>query len=36
MIDKVEKGYGSVAATNQINENREEEYLPEVNLSTIC
>lgn len=35
MIDSVEKGYGLVTATHQINEYREEQGIPEVGLSTI-
>jgi hypothetical protein len=34
LIDYVEKGYGLVTATHQINEYREEQGIPEVGLST--
>jgi hypothetical protein len=35
LIDSVEKGYGLVTATRQINEYREEQGIPEVGISTI-
>jgi hypothetical protein len=34
LIDSVEKGYGLVTVTHQINEYREEQGIPEVGLST--